>query len=383
MLIEMRARAVIALVAGVFVAAIVCYGPRPASAKEPMRIVVWVAPDTDWPVVDRIRGQLSDLDVEMTTVDAPGPGAALRAQIEAAERLAQERGVRVVLWFDSATVSDQLIVYLCTPGSGRVLVRKLGSRTRTDKGPTSATLEAAAIVVHGGVEALAAGATIGFTKEEVLAESAPPPQRSSPPAPPPAPEVAVPRRSEEGRPLRSSRSRWTLTATIGWQVEAIAPTLADQGPLAGLRLGVGGWSVGIGASTSLGATLIDPRAHVRIQRPAGFARLGREWRIAEQASLDTGVCLGALAFIRNTSDTAPGVTPTASDVNASPFVGPEVSLMLAPAALPLRVKVTFGLDIVASPIVVGYDAGGTFVQDEGTWPVQPRLGLELDWVSHL
>jgi hypothetical protein len=95
------------------------------------------------------------------------------------------------------------------------------------------------------------------------------------------------------------------------------------------------------------------------------------------------VCAGFLAFLRDTSDPEPGVTPSASETDLTPFLGPELGLSLVPSPLPLRVRVTFALDVALAPPVIGYSAGGTFVQDTDTWAVEPRLGLELDWVSHI
>jgi hypothetical protein len=48
------------------------------------------------------------------------------------------------------------------------------------------------------------------------------------------------------------------------------------------------------------------------------------------------------------------------------------------------VRINVGLDIVGTQPLEGYyAAGGVFVQGETFWVVQPRIGLQLDWVSRL
>src|SRR5262249_11294193 len=91
------------------------------AAAAPLVVVVPDGGDAALAVA-RLRGQLTDLDVQLSVA----PGAvepALDAQIAAAARLAAERGARAVVWFIARR--GGLAVAIATPADRRLFVREI------------------------------------------------------------------------------------------------------------------------------------------------------------------------------------------------------------------------------------------------------------------
>src|SRR5262245_56636016 len=132
------------------VAATVMALAAPAAAA-PLVVVVRDGGDAALAVA-RLRGQLTDLDVQLTVA----PGAvepALDAQIAAAARLAAERGARAVVWFIARR--GGLAVAIATPADRRLFVREIPAAD------PSAVAEAAAGAARGALRALGDGGTLG------------------------------------------------------------------------------------------------------------------------------------------------------------------------------------------------------------------------------
>jgi hypothetical protein len=152
------------------------------AAAEPLVVVVRDGGDAALAIA-RLRGQLADLEIELTIV----PGRvepALDAQLVAASRLAASRGARVVVWFVAR--GEGLAVAIATPGDRRLFVREIPAAD------ASAVAEAAAVSARGALRAIGQGGTIGV-------------------------EV-VPRREA---PVRSPR-RYGLELAVSWQVANVS-----------------------------------------------------------------------------------------------------------------------------------------------------------------
>ncbi len=202
----------------------VLVGTAPAHA-DPFRVIVRVTSDASRALSDRIRGQTSDLSIELVTVDTGGPlETGLPSQVGSATSIAQVYSADTVVWFDDlgfGAREDRLLVL--QTHARRLLVRGVGdSGGRASKrGSASAELEAAALIVRGAVQAIMEGGVIGVEQSRVVeAEAEKPPP--APPPPPPTPfEVGWNASALPGAvrvPLRaaSQREGFAFTATAGY-----------------------------------------------------------------------------------------------------------------------------------------------------------------------
>src|SRR6185503_6375025 len=121
-----------------------------------VRVFVRVEAPDDRALVERVRGQVSDLALELEVVE---DGRAL-----------DDAGALAVVWFARPEPNaDRIVVRVMDLRRGRTLVRDLGGGGRAADGAlSSGTLEAAALVVR---EAL---------REMVLVPPPPPEQRREP-----------------------------------------------------------------------------------------------------------------------------------------------------------------------------------------------------------
>src|SRR5262249_18407479 len=123
------------------------------------RIVVRVSSDTARGLRDRIAGQTSDLDVELTSVETPPLEPTLGEQLDAAAEWARRTGAQAVVWCDPERAPERggFMLYVAEPNTSRVLVRRTGG----ERAAPSADLEAAALIVRLAVRALMRGGVIG------------------------------------------------------------------------------------------------------------------------------------------------------------------------------------------------------------------------------
>ncbi|MCP4602665.1 MAG: hypothetical protein GY847_19480 [Proteobacteria bacterium] len=120
---------------------------------EPPRenIVVMIASSSQGkalkPIIQAVRGQLSDLPVsfDVTWVNELGPD--LPAQEELAGQVADDKDATAVFWCDLSR-SDKMYVYIAAPEIGRVLVRRLDG-----SGP-GGTPETLAIIVRASINSM-------------------------------------------------------------------------------------------------------------------------------------------------------------------------------------------------------------------------------------
>ena len=344
--------------------------PRAAAAKATPRAVVRVDSPDDAALLRRLRGQASDLGVDLFV--EPGPlEPRLAAQLTSAAALAQARGALAVVWFLHAGPRE-VVVLVDVPASGRVLVRRVAAEGRraTDR---SAMLEATAVIVRGALRALAAGGRIGIAAEAAvrqLEDREPPPAAVAPPPPTPRPAVAPPAR----------RTQLGWRTAVGWQVAADgASPVGQHGLAARVALERGRAILEFAAWAGIPSRLDDGQTTVELTRHAGGLAAG--WVVARGAHLRLvlGAWLGAAAYFRSTAVNVSGLAATPARVTAAFVVGPEARLQWS-----RRVgKGAIGLELVAGGDAVAgvpelvYQQGTTAVPRSRLWPVQPRGGLNL------
>lgn len=159
----------------------------PAYASS-FRMVVRITSDTSHALSERIRGQTSDLSLELITIDTGALEPSLPSQVASASTVAQVYDADAVVWFDDLGTGlgreNRLLVL--QPKAKRLLVRTVGEHGAppSKHAPSaSAELEAAALIVRVAVQAMMQGGVIGVEQARIVG---PEPEKPLPP-PPPAP----------------------------------------------------------------------------------------------------------------------------------------------------------------------------------------------------
>ncbi len=338
-----------------------------------MRAVVLVSSADDRALTERVRGQTSDLDAEITTRDARSIAPTFEARMREADTVARQSSVHAVIWFRVA--GGSVAVYAAIPAQDRVLVRSLGGGARR---PASSTLEAAALVVRDVLRALGQGATVGETRDPPAGEEQ---AQARPPlficaelvcaAPIPPLLLASP---------KEARRTPFFVSSAGWQVARArdAPSVVQA---LELRLGARYETLFAGLVLTLGAIDVErvtERADLLVRRHSLALSAGKSIEVGGDVSVGVGVVAGAIAFVRATRSLSPAFTPTESRADVRPFVGPEVRLSSS-VAPSLALVFAFGVDVVpgAPRFEVVTVPGRSFVY--GLADVQPRLSLALEW----
>ncbi|RKG89521.1 hypothetical protein D7V97_42460, partial [Corallococcus sp. CA053C] len=155
----------------------------PASATGAWRAVARVESSEDRALLERVRGQSSDLPVVLEEEAGPSPEASPDGAWREAERVALRREARAVLWF--VREGAQLRVFVAAPQTGHLFVRTARVEGTPETLTWSVGAEALALAVRSALRAVDAGEPLG----EVVAS--PPPPVVAAPAPPPPPVVPV------------------------------------------------------------------------------------------------------------------------------------------------------------------------------------------------
>ncbi|MBI4509800.1 MAG: hypothetical protein HY698_09185 [Deltaproteobacteria bacterium] len=321
--------------------------------------VVRVPTESDRDLFARIQGQTSDLDVALLTDHGPLE-AGFRAQVLSAQRLAGSRAARVVAWFQRDE-SGGIVVYVAEPGASRVLVREL--RASREAFSSSATAEAAALVVRSALRALAAGGEIGITV----------------PAPPAAEETAGEKPRSAAAELRKAAPiAWQ--SMVGWQVALDGHSALGQNGLVA-RLGVarGHLEGSLSATAAFPSSLDDGRTQVNLSRHnVAFGLAYRPWAFGN-LRVSIGASVGAAGYSRSTLALEPSVRAAPSRTTVSLLVGPEARIAWAfhPRGASVGIEATLAVDVVVGAPQLGYQVGDEFVTRYRLWPVTPRAGLGL------
>ena len=304
--------------------------PRAARAQDmhPMKVIVRDGGDPlGGLAVTRLRGQVADLPLDVSFAQEPLEPT-LDAQVDAAERLADEEGAHAIVWFVAR--HGGLDVAVATPGDRRLFVRSI------PPDDASAVAEAAAIAARGALRAIADGGTIGVA------------------LPPPPP-------------------RAHLEAALGWQIAWDGG--ADRGAQALAQrtmIARGAWAFGL--ALTLGPPL-ERAGDATVELSRSGAAIAIERRLGLGFAL--GVDAGALLYHRATVSPPGGLAATPSAFTTALAAGPVLRWRWRPHGAPLAIEATAAVDVVAgAPELEVMDATG--VRTIGAIrAVQPRLGLSI------
>jgi hypothetical protein len=326
-----------------------------AAADEPLGVVVRVAGADDDALLERVRGQTSDLAVTLTVWQGalePSPAGRRRA----ARARAAAHGARVVVWFEPRRHGVRVLV--ADVQDGRLLARDVDGDVR---GPgRTVLLEAAAQVVRSALESILDGQPLADSTALGDAETPPPPD-TTPPAPPPRP-----------RARRWYLPRLSLGLAAAHEGAAVAPLAAGR-----LGLSFGRVEPYLALDHFVAYAHFDD-ADARLELSRVIAAAGARLWLSAPRPLGVVVAAraGAVLYGRHTlSVTPPAVaTPDASTITFT--AGADVSLVWAPSGW-LGVAVEAGVDLTPGAPTLGVDNAGQFVTTHDLWTIQPRLGVFL------
>ena len=295
-------------------------------------------------ILERLRGQLADLDVELA-VDGSTPEPTLDAQLASAERIASDHGARVVVWF--VPHGRALEVAIATPAEHRLFVREIPPATE------STMAEAAAIAVRFALRAIAAGGTIGI---ELPANAPHEPAPEPPPAPVPAPGFA-------------------LEASLGWQAALDGgASPAAQGLVQRTSLSRGPWAASLALALGVPGTW-RPAQDVALDVSRSGALLELERRLG--GGIAAGLGAGALLYHRSTTAAPAGLAPTPSASTPAFAATAELSWH-AHLAHRLGIVIAVGIDVVAHAPAASLSRDN-MVEVAGTIrAVQPRASVAVE-----
>jgi hypothetical protein len=323
--------------------------PMLAQADERLGVVVRQGAH-DTTIVQRLRGQLADLNDVTLDIDANEIEPTLDGQLATAERLGAEHDARVVVWF--VTRGKKLEVAVATPRDHRLFVREIPAAG------DSSMAEAAAIAVRSAVRSIALGGTIGI-------EIKPQPERAPEPEPTVEAPVAVP----------AARAPSTnIEASLGWQV-ALDGGAAPGAPALVQRTTIARNTWAGSLSLSLGVPLEWRAANdVALDVSRSGAILGGEHRFG---SLSLGVGAGALLYHRSTSTAPSGLVPTPSNSTLA-FAGAVEGAWRVKLGGRIGLVALLGLDVVAGAPAAAVSRSGTVEVVDTIGPLQPRASLALE-----
>lgn len=314
-------------------------------------------------LLDRVRGQTSDLNILLLTDSTQPIESTLPAQLDTARKLSEQQGTRVVVWFEHDR--DVVTVFVAEPSAGRVLVRRIEPSEGRLGG--SAQQESAALVVRSAMRALAAGGEIGVTEQEASPPPVPPPVVVAAPETTPAPPPPLP----EG---------WELVQFVGARAALDGTTRTGQHSLWGrLALRRGRIQGELRAALGFPVALDDDVARVSLLRHGASLHAGYVPYEQRRFVISTALGAGASLFLSEVDGRADDFE--AQDESALfAVLSADVTLRFMPDWAHQRVGVAclLGVDVLPQALVVGYrDAEGRFVTRDETFHVLPTLALEL------
>ncbi|MCY1014904.1 hypothetical protein [Pyxidicoccus sp. MSG2] len=333
----------------------------PARASEPWRVVAHVASAEDEALLERVRGQSSDLPVLL--VEDPGPPfeGPSSARWLAAEGRAERHQARVVLWFlrDGADVHVQV----AEPSSRHLFVRSARLDGKPGSLEWSAGAEALALAVRSALRAVDMGEPLG---EVVEPPAVPPPVPVAPPAPV---------RTVEAPPPASSPGQWMLSVGAHAALDGYARR-GHQGLLLGAGWEGDSLRLGLQFLAGLPARLSD--AHTRLTLGQQGAVLWADVPLASTGPLGcaAGLGAGAVVFTRRTEALAPEVDAAPSSAMLALLLGPRLTARWSPATR-LALEASLSAELLLGRPSLGYAIEGNIVPRGDGWAVRPRAGLAM------
>ncbi|MCY1030944.1 hypothetical protein OV207_05700 [Corallococcus sp. BB11-1] len=332
----------------------------PAWAAEAWRAVARVASPEDRALLERVRGQSSDLPVVLTGEDGPALEASPDGAWREAERVAARQDARAVLWF--VREGPALRVCVAAPRSGHLFVRSARVEGTPETLTWSVGAEALALAVRSALRAVDAGEPLG----EVVAPPPPPPVVAAPPEPPPPPAPVA-----EERPSLGVFVQGGLHAALDGY---------HPGGQQGLSLGAGwaGRALRLHAQVlaALPVHLRDAYTDVRLAQ--GAALVWADVPFGQVGALEGSVGLGAgvAGFWRRTEALGTDVEASPSRLLAAFVVGPAVRAWWRVGSA-LALEVALSGELLLGRPRLGYARDGDFVLREDGWSVRPRLGVGM------
>ncbi len=325
-----------------------------AAAKRRLPLVtVWEGSLQDQRLVERLRGQVSDLAVEMVTAGRSGPPQASSPDSPAFARV----------WFTrEEPLLDWVWVYVTAEGRvpKREVMRKIGSGKPTPDGElTSATLEAAALVVREVLRNLLA---------EGLAE----------------PKKPAAKRVHSVRPARELRAPPEPAdhEFIRLSSEVVVETVFDGAAVfrragLGLRLGVTYEQFELSALGALSFPVkeSDPFGETRLGRYVLGLKAGRGFQPWDSIAVDLNIVAALVFYARSTDSLDPAVLGSADRVTRAALFGPELRLGWAPGGGPFELGVFGAIGFVPAAPEIGYEVDSRFEPTFSISPIQPSFGL--------
>lgn len=331
----------------------------PAWAEAPWRAVVHVAAPEDRALLERVRGQSSDLPVVLVVEAGPSleqrPDGAWRE----AERMALRQDARAVLWFTREGAA--LRVSVAAPRTGHLFVRTARVEGAPETLTWSVGAEALALAVRSALRAVDAGEPLG----EVVAPPPPPPAIEPEPAPVSAASVASVALVDEAfvlvglhaaRDGYHPRGQQGLSLGAGW-----------AGRVLRLRAQV---------LASLPVHLRDASTDVRLRQGTALAWADVPFVEAGTWEGTVGLGAGVAGFWRSTEALAAEVEPAPSRLLVAFVVGPAVRVAwrLGPV---LALEAVLSGEVLLGRPRLGYAVDGGFVLREDGASVRPRLGVGM------
>jgi hypothetical protein len=326
--------------------------PMMARADDERLGVVVREGSRDAMIVQRLRGQLADLEGVALQTDAAVLEPTLEGQLATAERLGSERDARVVVWFIAR--GRKLAVAIATPRDHRLFVREIPQAAE------SAMAEAAAIAVRGAVRSISLGGTIGVEVKPAAIE-APVEVRAQP--------IDVP---------VATHSPTKIEASLGWQVAI------DGGARRGAHALVQRTTIARDAwAASLSITLGVPlewraATDIALDVTRSGALVGGERRLG--GGFAVGIGVGALVYQRSTSTAPAGFAPTPSNSTVT-FAGAAEVAWRARLGDRVAIVVCAGVDVVVGAPEAAIALDGAVEVVDAIDPAQPRASLAVEVVS--
>ncbi|WP_338863488.1 hypothetical protein [Myxococcus stipitatus] len=341
------------------IAALCLGGVSRAEPAAPWLAVARVTTEEDGALLERVRGQSSDLPVELRAMPGPSLEGPPQAQWRSIEELAGAHQARAVLWFQRS--GPDVRIHFAQPSSRHLFVRTARLEGAPGALEWSAGAEAVALVVRSALRAVEAGRPLG----EVVEAHAPVPMTQEKDTPVPPELWDMPPNAEDDTPLR-------------WQVMVGAMAVLDgyaSSGHQGLWLG-SGWEfrpvrVRFQVLAGLDQTLADARTVVDLnQYAAGL------W--VDVALLDTrdfrwslGAGAGGLLFMRKTESRFKRIEAAKPRFTPALLAGPEMSFRWR-FSRRVGVEAFVGADAVMGRPLLGYSEDGNFVLRNEGWAVRPR-----------
>jgi hypothetical protein len=339
-------------------------------ASSPLGLVIRVTSKEDLALLERVRGQIGDLDATLITEDTGEPlESSLREQLATAHSRAEAQQAQVVIWF--ARDGDALSVLIAKPADERVLIRRLdrpaGSLGR------STQQEAAALIVRTAVRALSEGSEVGVHETDLVAPVAPPPpapaHEPARAAPPPAPD-----------PVVEPPERWSLSPYLGarasWDGVSDAGAHALTGRLTverrALRLELRG-DLGLASELSLAHARLRLVRHALSAHAAWIVLHGTRWQLA--LALGPGI-----AFYQTRAHSQEQAFSARTAELRSLFLSTDLTVSYAPRWGRGHLGWAGTLALEAYPIApqLGYrDSQDGYVRETRVARFQPSLSLQI------